>query len=212
MLNRIYARVVFPRLMERLLGNEEVKQLRLESLLPVTGQTLEIGFGTGLNLPCFPSGVTELTILDSELMLEQVVANRIATAKMPVKRLQFDARRRLPFPDHSFDCVVTTFTLCSIDQPESTLAEVRRLLRPGAPYVFVEHGRSDDPGVAAWQDRFNPLQRIVGAGCNLNRRIDQLIRTAGLRIDRLDRLRLPRAPRLIGEIYRGTARSEQVES
>lgn len=211
MLCGTYSRVVFPRLMERLLGNDEVKRLRLESLLPVTGQVLEIGFGTGLNLPCYPSGVTGLTILDSELMLEQIVAHRIAAAGMPVTRLQFDARRRLPFPDHSFDGVVTTFTLCSIDHPEATLAEVRRLLRPGAPYVFLEHGRSDNSRVAAWQDRLNPLQRIVGAGCNLNRRIDQLIGAAGLRIDRLDRLLLPRTPRLIGEIYRGTARSGEFE-
>lgn len=207
MLKNVYTRVVFPRILDRMLGSEPISELRRESLLPARGRTLEIGFGTGLNLPCFPPAVTALTIIDSELMLEQVVAERIAQARIPVERLKADARYRLPFTDQSFDCVVTTFTLCSIDRLETTLAEIRRILRPGAPYIFLEHGRSDLPAVAAWQDRLNPVQRIVGAGCNLNRPIDQLITGAGLRIDRLDRLLLPHAPRLIGEIYRGTARS-----
>ncbi|MFZ4985797.1 MAG: class I SAM-dependent methyltransferase [Blastocatellia bacterium] len=207
MLKNVYNRVVFPRILDRMLGSEPISELRRESLLPARGRTLEIGFGTGLNLPCFPPAVTALTIIDSELMLEQVVAERIAQARIPVERLKADARYRLPFTDQSFDCVVTTFTLCSIDRLETTLAEIRRILRPGAPYIFLEHGRSDLPAVAAWQDRLNPVQRIVGAGCNLNRPIDQLITGAGLRIDRLDRLLLPHAPRLIGEIYRGTARS-----
>ncbi|MEY4167156.1 MAG: hypothetical protein RIR52_980 [Acidobacteriota bacterium] len=207
MLKNVYTRVVFPRILDRMLGSEPISELRRESLLPARGRTLEIGFGTGLNLPCFPPAVTALTIIDSELMLEQIVAERIAQARIPVERLKADARYRLPFTDQSFDCVVTTFTLCSIDRLETTLAEIRRILRPGAPYIFLEHGRSDLPAVAAWQDRLNPVQRIVGAGCNLNRPIDQLITGAGLRIDRLDRLLLPHAPRLIGEIYRGTARS-----
>ena len=207
MLKNVYTRVVFPRILDRMLGSEPISELRRESLLPARGRTLEIGFGTGLNLPYFPPAVTALTIIDSELMLEQIVAERIAQARIPVERLKADARYRLPFTDQSFDCVVTTFTLCSIDRLETTLAEIRRILRPGAPYIFLEHGRSDLPAVAAWQDRLNPVQRIVCAGCNLNRPIDQLITGAGLRIDRLDRLLLPHAPRLIGEIYRGTARS-----
>ena len=205
-LKETYARSVFPWILDRMLGGAEIDELRRESLRPARGRTLEVGFGTGLNLSCFPLAVTELTIIDSELMLEPIVTRRIAAAQVPVRRLQVDAQVGLPFPEDSFDCVVTTFTLCSIDRLDAALAEIRRVLRPGAPYLFLEHGRSDHPGTAGWQDRLNPLQRIVGAGCNLNRRIDRLIAEAGLQIDQLDRLRLPRAPRLIGELYRGCAR------
>lgn len=210
----IYATRVFPWLLDRLLGNEEIGQLRQESLRPATGHTLEIGFGTGLNLPHFPPTVTELTLIDSEQMLDQVVAARIAAAglangspggRRPIRRMQLDAQGRLPFADGTFDCVVSTFTLCSIEKVGDALAEIRRVLRPGGNFIFLEHGRSDQPRVAAWQDRLNPLQRIVGVGCNMNRRIDQLITSSGLTLDQLDRSLLPRAPRLLGELYRGVA-------
>jgi SAM-dependent methyltransferase len=203
MLKNVYNRVVFPRILDRMLGSEPISELRRESLLPARGRTSRSDSEPGSTCPV--SARRHRTDDHRlELMLEQVVAERIAQARIPVERLKADARYRLPFTDQSFDCVVTTFTLCSIDRLETTLAEIRRVLRPGAPYIFLEHGRSDLPAVAAWQDRLNPVQRIVGAGCNLNRPIDQLITGAGLRIDRLDRLLLPHAPRLIGEIYRGT--------
>lgn len=212
----IYATRVFPWLLDRLLGNEEIGRLRRESLRPATGHTLEIGFGTGLNLPHFPPTVTELTLIDSEQMLDQVVAARIVAAglangspggRRPIRRMQLDAQGRLPFADGTFDCVVSTFTLCSIEKVGDALAEIRRVLRPGGNFIFLEHGRSDQPRVAAWQDRLNPLQRIVGVGCNMNRRIDQLITSSGLTLDQLDRSLLPRAPRLLGELYRGVAHS-----
>lgn len=204
-LRELYERRVFPWLLDRLLGSEEIGRLRRETLQPARGKTLEIGFGTGLNLSCFPPSVSELTIIDSELMMESRVAARIATAPMPVKRLRIDAQGRLPFPDHSFDCVATTFTLCSIGNLPAALTEIRRVLKPDGPFIFLEHGRSDQPELAAWQDRLNPLQQIVGVGCNLNRRIDQLITASGFTVAQLDRFRLPHAPRLIGEMYRGTA-------
>ncbi len=206
MLREIYARRVFPWLLDRMLGHDEIGRLRRETLQAAGGKTLEIGFGTGLNLPHFPTTVTELTIIDSELMLEQLVAARIADSPVPVNRLQLDAQGRLPFTDNSFDCVVTTFTLCSIGNLASALGEIRRILKPEAPFIFLEHGRSDLPTLAAWQDRLNPLQQIVGVGCHLNRRIDQLVSSNGFTIDQLDRFNLPGAPRLIGSMYRGTAR------
>ncbi|NBO63879.1 MAG: class I SAM-dependent methyltransferase [Acidobacteria bacterium] len=209
MLNRIYARALFPWLLERLLGTPEIGKLRREALYAAAGHTLEIGFGTGLNLPYFPPTVTQLTVVDTEQMLESVVAGRVAAAAIPVERIWIDPRQQLPFPDQHFDCIVTTFTLCTIEQPEQTLAEIRRLLRPTGSYIFLEHGRSELPKIAAWQDRLNPLQRIAGAGCNLNRPIDKLLKRSGLQIEQLDRFLLPRAPRLVGEAYRGIARRGQ---
>jgi ubiquinone/menaquinone biosynthesis C-methylase UbiE len=110
----------------------------------------------------------------------------------------------LPYDDQAFDFVVSTWTLCTIPDPVKALQEVRRVLKPKGAFFFLEHGRSDDPKIAIWQDRLNSLQNIIGCGCNLNRRIDQLVTQAGLKIVTLDRFQMQSVPRLGGEMYRGT--------
>ncbi len=204
----LYSRHIFPRVLDWSLDNAMMREQRREALSPVEGHVLEIGFGTGLNLPHYPHQVTRLTAIDSERMLPKRVSERIARARFPVEIFQLDAGGRLPFEDDSFDGVASTLTLCSITDIASALAEIRRVLKPAGSFVFLEHGRSDDPKVARRQDRFNPLQKFVGRGCNLNRRIDQLIKAAGLDLARLDRFLLPDTPRLLGEMYRGVARSD----
>src|SRR5205085_83291 len=124
---------------------------------------------------------------------------------IPVVKMQLDAQGQLPFDDHSFDSVVSTLTLCSIADTAPALAEIRRVLKLDGRFIFFEHGRSDDPDVARRQDRFNPLQKIVGVGCNMNRRIDALIAAGGFEIAELDRFLLPETPRLLAEMYRGIA-------
>ena len=205
-MRNLYAKRIFPRLLDRLLGNAAIGLLRRESLLPAAGRTIEIGFGTGLNLPHFPPTVTSLTVIDPELMLDQIVSARIAASPIPVTRMRLDAQNRLPFPDQSFDCAVTTFTLCSIGDVAAALAEIRRVLSPGGSFIFLEHGRSNLREISVWQDRLNPIQKVVGVGCNMNRQIDQIIEDAGFHITHLDRFQLPHTPRLLGEIYRGVAR------
>ncbi|MEP7339129.1 MAG: class I SAM-dependent methyltransferase [Acidobacteriota bacterium] len=201
----LYAKYIFPRLLDWTLGNPAMGEYRRSALESAGGATLEIGFGTGLNLPYYPSAVTHLTVIDSENMLRKLVARRMAECPIPVTKMQLDAQGRLPFNDHSFDSVVTTLTLCSIADTAPALAEIRRVLKPGGQFIFFEHGRSDDPDVARRQDRFNPLQKIIGAGCNMNRRIDALIAAGGFEIKKLDRFLLPDAPRLLGEMYCGIA-------
>lgn len=201
----LYSKRIFPWLLDRLLGNAAIGLLRSESLLTAAGRTIEIGFGTGLNLPHFPPTVTSLTVIDTELMLDQIVSARIAASPIPITRMRLDAQNRLPFPDQSFDCAVTTFTLCSIGDVAAALAEVRRVLSPGGSFIFLEHGRSNLRQITVWQDRLNPIQKVIGVGCNMNRQIDQIIEDAGFHITRLDRFQLPRTPRLLGEIYRGVA-------
>lgn len=201
----IYAKYIFPRLLDWSLGNPQIGKYRKAALQPAAGETLEIGFGTGLNLPHYPDSVTRLTVIDSENMLTRLVDRRIAECRLPVTKMQLDAQGRLPFDDHSFDSVVTTLTLCSIENTAPALAEIRRVLKPEGKFVFWEHGRSDDPAIARRQDRFNPLQRIIGVGCNLNRKIDDLIAEAGFEINTLDRFLLPKTPRLLAEMYRGIA-------
>jgi ubiquinone/menaquinone biosynthesis C-methylase UbiE len=201
-----YAKHIFPRILDWTAGAPEFGEYRRRTLQPARGETLEIGFGTGLNLPYYPETVTKLTAIDSENMLEDRVEKRVAACPFPVTRMTLDAQGRLPFEDHSFDTVVTTLTLCSIPDTAAALAEIRRALKPEGRYVFLEHGRSDDSKVAGRQDRFNPIQKIVGAGCNMNRKIDELIKNAGFEITTLDRFLLPFAPRILGEMYRGVAR------
>ena len=201
-----YSKYIFPRLVELSLGRGPVRDQRRETLAPLHGHVLEVGFGTGLNLPCYPSLVTRLTAIDSEAMLPRRVADRISRTQVLVERLQLDAGGRLPFEDETFDGIVTTFTLCSIGEVATALAEIRRVLRPEGDYVFLEHGRSDDPRIARHQDRFNPITKLIGCGCNMNRRIDKLISASGLQITRLDRFVMPESPRILGELYRGVAK------
>ncbi|MBO0860520.1 MAG: class I SAM-dependent methyltransferase [Chloracidobacterium sp.] len=201
-----YARHIFPRILDWSAGSREFGEYRRRALEPARGETLEIGFGTGLNLPYYPGTVTRLTAIDSENMLEDRVEKRIAVCGIPVTRMLLDAQGRFPFEDQTFDTIVTTLTLCSIPDVSAALSEIRRLLRPEGRFVFFEHGRSDDPEVARRQDRFNPIQKIIAAGCNMNRRIDELIKNAGFEITSLDRFLVPKAPRILAEMYRGVAR------
>jgi ubiquinone/menaquinone biosynthesis C-methylase UbiE len=185
-----------------------ISRERRVALDPARGHVLEIGFGTGLNLPHYPSAVTKLTVIDSNQMLADRVAKRVSEARVPVEEIRLDASGRLPFEDASFDSVVTTFTLCSIDDVRSALQEMRRVLRADGHFLFLEHGRSTDPRVAKRQDFFNPVQKLIGCGCNMNRAIGDLVSQSGFRIEKLDRYLMPDTPRMVGELYRGIASRE----
>src|SRR5438105_1711112 len=200
-----YSTYIFPRFLDWALGNAEFGKLRRQTLASAQGRVIEIGFGTGLNLAHYPERVAHLTVIDQERMLPQRVAQRIVLARMPVEQMQLDASGRLPFPDHSFDAAVSTWTLCSIANLGAALTEIRRVLKPEGQFIFLEHGRSDDPQVARRQDLFNPLQKIITGGCQINRPINRLIEAAGLKLTKLDRFLLPHAPRIAGEMYGGTA-------
>ena len=199
-----YSSYVFPRLLDWTMRAVD-PQYRRRALAPARGRVLEVGFGTGVNLPYYPDAVERLTVIDSERLLSDRVARRIAAARMPVAEMRLDASGGLPFEGGSFDAVVTTFTLCSVSPPAPALAEIRRVLKPAGQYLFLEHGRSDDPRTARLQDLFNPLQRRLAGGCHLNRPIDRLIAGAGLKIVSLDRFVMPGAPRALAEMYQGVA-------
>lgn len=199
-----YAEQIFARVMDWCMGSPRFQEQRREALASVHGAVLEIGFGTGLNLPRYPKTVSSLTAVEPANLLPQKVTQRLSDGSFLVELVRVSAET-MPFESRRFDCVVSTWTLCTIPDAVAALREVRRVLKPGGQFVFLEHGRSDEPRVARWQDRLNPLQRIVACGCNLNRPIDTLIRQAGLRVDTLDRYRLPGVPRIAGEMYRGIA-------
>ncbi|MCI0361166.1 MAG: methyltransferase domain-containing protein [Planctomycetaceae bacterium] len=188
------------------LSGAAVGQLRQRVVEPAAGRVLEIGFGTGLNLPFYRSAVTSLTLLDSERLLPARVKRRMdACRARHIVTVQTTAER-LPFESATFDCAVSTFTLCTIPDVAAALAELRRVLKPDGHFYFAEHGRSDSRSIARWQDRLNPLQKWWACGCHLNRPIERLVREAGLGITALDRAPLAGVPRLIGEMYVGEAR------
>lgn len=200
----LYSTYFFPRLMDWGMGRTNFQRLRTELLQSAGGEVLEIGLGTGLNLPHYPAGISRLRAVEPALLLPDRVAERAANAPFPVE-LTHTGAEQLPYPDRSFDCVISTWTLCTIPDPVPALREVRRVLKSAGRFFFLEHGRSDDAGTAIWQDRLNPIQNVIGCGCNLNRRIDRLITEAGLHIIRLDRFAMEGVPRIGGELYRGMA-------
>jgi len=199
-----YGEHIFPRLMEWVMGGEEFQKQRSLVLARVNGTVLEIGFGTGLNLPHYPAALSSLHAIDPAHMLPRKIAERSTAIPFPLQ-IQRTSAETLPYNARSFNFVVSTWTLCTIPDPVKALLEVYRVLKPDGVFLFLEHGRSEDAKVAAWQDRFNPVQNIIGCGCNLNRKIDQIIAQAGLMIMTLDRFQMQSVPRLGGEMYRGAA-------
>ncbi len=200
----LYATQIFPRLMDWVMARPAFSQLREALLQLASGEVLEIGFGTGLNLRHYPTTITRLSIVDPATLLPAKVARRMAAAPYPIQTTHVTAEN-LPFPDRQFETVVSTWTLCTIPDPVLALHEVGRVLKPGGRFLFLEHGRSDDRTIAVWQDRLNPIQNVMGCGCHLNRQIDRLITQSGLSIAHLDRFSMQGVPRLVGEMYRGTA-------
>jgi len=200
----LYSNFIFPHLLEFLLGNKQAMEHRRRTLADAPGEVLEIGFGTGLNLECYPTAVDRLTIIDPAKLLPRRVAKRISAVHMPVEEAFLDAEH-LPFEIARFDTVVSTWTLCTIPDAIAALQEVRRVLKPDGKLLFLEHGRSGDASIARKQDRWNGFQRVVGLGCNLNRPIDELITRAGLKIRSLDRFQMPGTPKLGAEHYLGVA-------
>ena len=184
----------------------QMNDLRPESVRRAEGEVLEVGFGTGLNLEFYPPGVKSLTAVDPFTTDSlPAVDERIRCCSFPVERHRLRADQPLPFDAGRFDCIVTTWTLCSIPEPAIALAEMRRVLKSGGRYLFIEHGRASDARTARWQDRVNPVWRRLAAGCNLNRSIDTLVEQAGFELISLDRFQ-NEGPALLAAMYRGEAR------
>jgi ubiquinone/menaquinone biosynthesis C-methylase UbiE len=181
----LYATKIIPRLIRLVMKGGPFPELRAKALAPASGRVLEIGFGSGLNYPFYPSAVTSLTALEPVLENERLFAKSRAEGSLPVEFVQGVAER-MPFADASFDTVVTTWTLCSVDDPAQALREMHRVLIPGGRYIFLEHGRSPDPGIARWQDRLTPIQRRLAGGCRLNRDPARLVAASPLEVERLE--------------------------
>ncbi|MCG9885764.1 MAG: class I SAM-dependent methyltransferase [Cyanobacteria bacterium] len=174
-MKQFYSTVVMPRLLDRVMGGESFAQRRRSLLSAAAGEVLEIGFGTGLNLPFYDRDrVASLAAIDPNGGMNRLARRRLAAAPFPVE-LRPLGGEALPYGDRTFDCVVSTWTLCSIREVETAIDEVWRVLKPGGTFLFIEHGRSPDPAIARWQDRLNPIQKRIGDGCHLNRNIAAIV-------------------------------------
>jgi ubiquinone/menaquinone biosynthesis C-methylase UbiE len=192
-----------PHLVHWALRGGTFRQLRQECVRGLSGTVLEVGFGSGLNLPWYPREVTRLWFLEPSPEARRMAREAIAAAPFPVEPLG-DTAESIPLAEASVDAVVSTWTLCTIPDVETALREMRRVLRPGGQLRFVEHGRSPEPRVARWQDRLTPLQKRLAGGCHLNRPIDRLIEGAGFRLDRIERFYV-RGPKIGTYLYAGVA-------
>jgi ubiquinone/menaquinone biosynthesis C-methylase UbiE len=199
-----YSRVIFPRFCDWMMSDRRMAALRGETLARAGGEILEIGFGTGLNLPHYPEPVRRIATVDPNAGMGKLARKRIAESRIRVDQHVLSGEE-LPFAHGSFDCVVSTWTLCSIADADRAVREVHRVLRPGGCFLFLEHGLSEDPGVRAWQRRLNPIQRRLGDGCRLDLDVEAIVRGQPFADVRIERFVMERTPRTHGTMYRGAA-------
>lgn len=199
-----YERRILPRLLDFAMRGKEATRFRARLVPQARGATLEVGVGSGLNLPFYGERVDRLVGVDPSEALLRMARKRARGAVVPVE-LMADSGEALSLADASVDTVVFTFALCTIPDPGKALREARRVLRPSGELLFAEHGLAPDEGVRRWQRRLNPLWRRVAGGCNLDRKVDELIAAAGFRLAGLE-TEYAKGPRLMSYVYLGRAR------
>mgnify|MGYP001075703029 CR=1 FL=1 len=199
-----YQRHVVPCLTHLAMRQKPLLPFRQRVIGAAGGRVLEIGIGSGLNLPLYGAAVTSVIGLEPSSELLNMARPRAEAAAAPITLLDASAET-IPLDSGSIDTVVTTWTLCTIPNAAQALAEMRRVLKSGGTLLFVEHGRAPEPGVALWQDRLDPLWSRLAGGCHLNRQMDDLIGRNGFRIEALENARLP-GPRTHTFLYQGRAR------
>lgn len=203
----LYATYVFPAILDWVMRQEPIRRQREKVVPRAHGTILEVGVGSGLNLPHYDRArVAKLYALDPSLELQRLARGRAEAAGLPIEFLPVSGEE-IPLADASVDSIVVTYTMCSIPDVATALGEMHRVLRPGGSLLFSEHGRAPDAGVVRWQDRLNPLWRRVSGGCNLNRAIPDLLGAAGFALPELASMYLP-GPRPMTFTYWGAATRE----
>ena len=204
----LWSRWIFPRLCHAALSSRELAEQRRELLAVARGRVLELGVGSGLNLPHYPDGVTRVDGVDPNPGMHVLTGRTLASGEVRsglAVELHEARGEALPFADGAFDCVVSTWTLCSVGDVGRVLAEVHRVLGPGGRLLYLEHGLSPEAAVARWQRRLGPLQRRFADGCHLDRDFTALLAASPLEAEREERFYLDKVPRFGGYMYRGAA-------
>jgi ubiquinone/menaquinone biosynthesis C-methylase UbiE len=199
----VYGDQILPRVEKLVLGGSRIEKVRRPALEGLAGTVVEIGFGSGPNVPLYPPEVERVHAVEPSEVARRLAARRVQESPVDVDFVGLDGQS-LPLDDESVDNALSTFTLCTIPDVDSALREVRRVLSPGGRFFFLEHGLSDQPKVATWQHRLTPIQRRIGGGCHLDRDIAGIVERSGLQIERLDRFTIS-GPKVYGSMYCGVA-------
>jgi ubiquinone/menaquinone biosynthesis C-methylase UbiE len=202
----VYGDRVLPRLINVACNTKVAKEQRARVCEGLAGEVVEIGFGSGLNVPFYPAGVTRVAAVEPADAGWKLAEKRLRDAPVPVERSGLDGQS-LPLPDDSFDAALSTWTMCTIPDIGAALRELRRVLKPGGRLHFVEHGLAPDEDVRRWQHRLNPVQNRLFGGCNLNRPTVDLLRGAGFTIEHVDEYYEKGSPKFLGAHSLGVARS-----
>jgi ubiquinone/menaquinone biosynthesis C-methylase UbiE len=198
---------IFARFYDRCMASTEDAGLadRRRTLLSgAYGSVIEIGAGTGANLAQYPAGLTEVVLVEPEQPMAERLRQHLGRIASPVRIVQAPAEA-IPVPDDSFDFAVATLVLCTVSDPSRALAELRRVLKPGGRLLFLEHVRAEDPSLAKWQDRFQPLWLRIGHGCHCNRSTLEQIRASGFVVESVEHGRLPKAAPIVKPMIAGVA-------
>jgi ubiquinone/menaquinone biosynthesis C-methylase UbiE len=201
-----YSHHVLPRIVNVLCDMKVAREQRQRVCEGLSGEVVEIGFGSGLNIPFYPPAVQRVAAVEPADVGWKLAEQRIGATMIPIERSGLDGQA-LPFPDDSFDTALSTWTMCTIPDVEAALRELRRVLKPGGELHFVEHGLAPDENVQRWQHRLNPLQQRVFGGCHLDRPIVDLVKGAGFEIKQLDTYYEQGSPKVLGANSLGVAAS-----
>jgi ubiquinone/menaquinone biosynthesis C-methylase UbiE len=199
-----YAERVLPRLVDRSLSERATGTLRARVCAGLAGEVVEIGFGSGRNVPHYPAAVTGVAAVEPSDLAWQLAQRRLQDSTVPVRRSGVDGQA-LSFSDGTFDSALSSWTLCTVPDAAAALGELRRVLRPGGTLHFVEHGLAPDERVQRWQRRLEPLQKRVYGGCHLTRPVVGMLTAAGFRIGAVDSFYEPGGPKPFGAFSLGTA-------
>jgi SAM-dependent methyltransferase len=201
----VYSEHVLPRVVDVACNLKETHPQRRRVCDGLAGDMVEIGFGSGLNIPYYPTAVTSVAAVEPADVGWKLAGKRLRETSIPIRRAGLDAET-LPFPDDSFDAALSTWTMCTVPHIDAALRELRRVLKPGGTLHFVEHGLAPDDRVRRWQHRLNPLQERLFGGCQLTRPIVDLLRNGGFTITELDVYYEAGAPKVFGANSLGVAR------
>ena len=204
----LYEKYVLPKFLNCACGSKPVSYQRKKVVPLAEGKVLEIGIGSGLNLPFYDKAkIDEIWGLDPSEELSEMAKQVADEESMEVKFISSGAED-IPLPDNYFDCVLVTYTMCTIPEVQRANQEIRRVLKDGGKMIFCEHGEAPDQNIRKWQNRINPFWGKLAGGCNINRKIPSLIQESGFDIIEMEEMYLPNTPKIAGYNYWGYAVSK----